>query len=70
MRVWRKTQQDVALGLMEDQLRLWQEMNCGWVLWGLYGGFGVMDSEREDVEYEDFRGHKLDRKLLNLLQRY
>ena len=68
--VWRKTPHDVALGLMEDQLRLWQEMNCGWALWGLYGGFGVMDSERDDVEYEDFRSHKLDRKLLDLLQRY
>jgi hypothetical protein len=29
-----------------------------------------MDSGRADVQYEDFRGHKLDRKMLDLLQRY
>ena len=29
-----------------------------------------LDSHRGDVQYEDFEGHKLDRKLLDLLQRY
>ena len=29
-----------------------------------------MDSGRADVEYEDFEGHKLDRKMLDLLRRY
>ena len=65
-----KTRHDIALGLIEDQLKLWQELNCGWALWGLYGGFGILDSERDDVDYEDFHGHKLDRQLLELLQRY
>ena len=68
--VWRKTPHPVALALIEDQLRLWRELNCGWALWGLYGGFGILDSERDDVEYEDFRGHKLDRRLLDLLTKY
>ena len=68
--VWKKTRHDVALGLMEDQLRLWRALNCGWALWGLYGGFGILDSGRDDVEYEDYRGHKLDRKMLELLKRY
>jgi hypothetical protein len=30
----------------------------------------VLDSKRADVKYEDFRGHKLDREMLTLLQRY
>ena len=34
------------------------------------GSFGVLDSGRSDVQYEDFEGHKLDRKLLDRLQRY
>ncbi len=68
--VWKKTRHDIALGLLEDQLRLWRELNCGWALWGLYGGFGILDSERDDVEYEDYRGHKLDKQLLELLKRY
>jgi endoglucanase len=29
-----------------------------------------MDSNREDVAYEDWYGHKLDRKLLSLLQEF
>jgi len=29
-----------------------------------------MDSGRKDIDYEDWYGHKLDRKLLSLLQKY
>src|SRR6478736_5395995 len=29
---------------------------------------GILDSRREDVEYEEWHGHKLDRKLLDLLK--
>ena len=68
--VWRKTSHDVTLSLMEDQLKFWKERKIGWALWNLRGDFGVLDSNRPDVEYEDFRGHKLDRKMLELLQRY
>ncbi len=34
------------------------------------GSFGILDSSRADVGYEDFHGHKLDRKMLELLERY
>jgi hypothetical protein len=40
-----------------------------------YGGpafeeadFGVLDSGRDDVQYEDYMGHKLDRRMLELLK--
>ena len=42
----------------------------GWALWNLRGTNGILDSERADVEYEDYEGHKLDRKMLDLLRRY
>jgi endoglucanase len=42
----------------------------GWALWNFCGSFGILDSERADVLYEDFHGHKLDRKLLALLQEF
>lgn len=29
-----------------------------------------MDSGRDDIELEDYNGHKLDRELLTLLQKY
>ena len=68
--VWKKTDRAVALALIEDQLKLWRDLNCGWALWGLYGASGILDSERDDVDYEEYRGHKLDRRLLDLLQSY
>jgi hypothetical protein len=39
-------------------------------MWNFRGSFGILDSGRQDVQYEEFRGHKLDRKLLELLLRY
>ena len=68
--VWCKTPHHVTLALLEDYLALWKERNMGWALWSLRGGNGVLDSGRDDVQYEDFRGHRLDRKMLELLQRY
>ena len=67
---YNQTPHAVALAWLEDNLRLWKELNVPWALWNLRGGFGVMDSYRKDVAYEDFRGHKLDRKMLELLQKY
>lgn len=67
---YRGVPHDVALTWMEDNLRIWQEWGVGWTVWNLRGAFGVMDSGRKDVAYEDFEGHKLDRKYLELLQKY
>ncbi|MBX3176635.1 MAG: cellulase family glycosylhydrolase [Candidatus Hydrogenedentes bacterium] len=68
--VFNQTPHDVALRWMEDCLRNWKEAGWGWALWNFRGSFGVIDSGRADVEYEDWRGHKLDRAMLSLLQRY
>jgi hypothetical protein len=42
----------------------------GYVLWSFRGAFGIIDSGREDVEYEGFHGHQLDREMLSLLQEF
>lgn len=65
-----KTPHGVTLAWMEHCLKLWKDHGLGWALWNLRGHNGVLDSGREDVVYEDFNGHKLDRKMLELLQRY
>ena len=65
-----RTPHDVVLKWMEDCLLIFKEMDIGWALWNLKGSFGVFNSERPDVEYEDFSGYKLDRKMLSLLQKY
>jgi endoglucanase len=64
-----QTPHDVALAWMADTLALWKEAGWGWALWNLRGPFGVLDSDRADVGYEDYKGHKLDRKMLELLRR-
>ena len=68
--VHNKTPHSVALAWMEDCLSLWKEAGWGFALWNLSGSFGVLDSGRSDVAYEDFKGHKLDRAMIELLRRY
>ncbi|HTL54588.1 MAG TPA: cellulase family glycosylhydrolase [Candidatus Limnocylindrales bacterium] len=65
---FNRTPHQVALAWMRDCLDLWKEAGWGWAVWNLRGGFGVLDSERQDVRYEDHRGHKLDRAMLEVLR--
>ncbi len=58
----------VVLSWMRDLLAAWKDAGWGWALWNLRGSFGVLDSERADVRYEAFRGHQLDRRMLELLR--
>ncbi len=67
---YRYTPHTVALAWMEDFLSLWNEADWGWSMWNLRGAFGPVDSQRDDVKYETFHGHSLDRKMLELLKRY
>ena len=67
---FNETPHDVVLAWAEDNLQNWQKAEWGWALWNFRGSFGIMDSGRDDVEYENYQGHKLDRKYLELLQRY
>lgn len=67
---FNQTPHDVTLAWLEDCLANWKEAGWGWALWNFRGGFGVMDSDRRDVKYEEFHGHKLDRKMVELLQKY
>ena len=64
------TPHNIQLALLEDYLQLWKERGMGWAVWQLRGETGVLDSNRRDVDYEDWRGHKLDREMLDLLRRY
>jgi endoglucanase len=62
------TPHNVVLAWMRDNLALWKEAGWGWSLWNFRGSFGVLDSNRADVKYEEFRGHKLDREMLEVLK--
>ena len=63
------TPHTVFLAWLEDLLTLLREHDIGWALWNFRGSFGVLDSGRSDVAYEDWHGCRLDGKLLKLLQR-
>lgn len=67
---YNRTPHAVVLAWMRDLLPLWKAAGWGWALWNLRGSFGILDSDRKDVAYEDFRGHKLDRKMLDLLRQF
>jgi len=64
---FNRTPHAVTLAWMTDLLALWKEAGWGWAMWNLRGDFGIVDSGRADVPYEDFHGHKLDRKMLELM---
>lgn len=64
------TPHDVALAWFGDVLDILTGLNIGWALWNFRGQFGIIDSNREDVGYEDWYGHQLDRTYLELLQRH
>lgn len=65
---FNKTPHDVFIRWFGDLMDILQGHNIGFALWEFRGSFGVLDSERSDVQYEDWQGHKLDRKLLELLR--
>ena len=67
---YRHTPHAVFLAWFRDVLALLTGYGIGWALWNFRGPFGVLDSGRGDVAYDDWQGHALDRRLLELLQRF
>lgn len=65
---FNRTPHHVVISWMRDFLALAADSGFGWALWQFRGAFGVLDSGRADVKYEDFRAHKLDREMLELLR--
>lgn len=67
---FNKTPHKVVLAWLRDVLEILTGHGIGLAMWNFRGSFGVIDSDRADVQYEDFNGHKLDRKLLELLKEF
>jgi endoglucanase len=66
---WNKTPHQVFLAWFADVLDILRQNKIGFALWEFIGDFGILDSGRTDVAYEDWHGHKLDKKLLELLRK-
>lgn len=67
---WRETPHRVFLAWFQDVLEILTPAGIGYALWNFRGDFGILDSGRTDIEYEDWHGHRLDRGLLDLLRRF
>ncbi|MBK5278313.1 MAG: glycosyl hydrolase family 5, partial [Bacteroidia bacterium] len=66
---WNKTPHTVFLAWFADVLDILGKNKIGFSLWEFIGDFGILDSGRLDVQYTDWYGHKLDKKLLDLLMK-
>ena len=67
---YNKTPHGIFLAWFGDILDILTSNQIGYALWNFRGDFGILDSGRQDVDYTDWYGHKLDSKLLELLKRY
>ncbi len=67
---FNQTPHAVVLAWLRDVLDILTGYNIGYALWNFRGAFGILDSGRADVAYEEWQGHRLDRALLTLLQEF
>ena len=67
---YHHTPHNVFLNWFRDVLTTLTGHGIGWALWNFRGSFGVLDSARNDVNYEEWHDHRVDRKLLKLLQEF
>jgi len=65
---YSETPHAVFIDWFRDVLEVLTGYGIGYALWNFRGPFGVLDSNRKDVEYKNWHGHLLDERLLKLLQ--
>lgn len=66
---WNKTPHAVFMAWFTDVLDVLKTAGIGFAVWNFVGDFGVLNSGRTDVEYEDWHGYQLDRKFLELMRK-
>ena len=62
------TPPEIVYAWFNDTLDLMKDLKAGWALWNFRGQFGIVDTGRPGTEFKDFHRHKLDYRLLELLQ--
>lgn len=66
--VYNKTPHDVTLAFLSDVVSAFNSHHVGYAMWNLIGSMGIINSERSDMTYEDYRGKQLDREMTSILQ--
>ncbi len=67
---YNQTPHKAVMNWLEDVLSIFHEAGWGWAMWNFMGTFGPINSDRSDVEYEEWKGYKVDRKMMDLLQKF
>ena len=65
---YNKLPNDLALRWFSDLLTVFREFGWGYSLWNFRGAFGIVEHGRPGTVYEDYKGFKVDRALLELLK--
>ena len=58
-----------VLAWFNDSPEVMGEPGSSWALWNFRGPCGILDTERAGTKFENWRGHQLDRALLDVLQK-
>jgi endoglucanase len=69
MGCYNKTPNDIALRWFADLFDVYRELGWGFALWNFIGSFGIIDHGRPGARYEELHGYKVDRDLLDLIDR-
>lgn len=66
--IYNKLPNDLALRWFEDVITVFNENNWGYSLWNFKGTFGIVEHGRPGTVYEDYKGLKVDKKMLDIMK--
>ncbi len=66
VRLLENTPHDVFLAWFGDVTDILTKAGIGYALWNFRGDFGIMDSGRKDVQYEDWHSHQTRQETAHL----
>ncbi len=66
--VYNQTPHQVALDYLTDVVSILNKNNVGYAMWNMIGSMGIINSDRADCTYEQYRGKQLDRGMTTIIQ--
>ena len=67
--VYKDAPYEDAIHWFEDVMDILNGFNIGFAMWNLRGPFGIIDSQRKGCKYTDYKGHLLDKRMLEIMKR-
>lgn len=66
--VYNQTPHSVTLSYLTDVVSVFNKSKTGYAMWNLIGSMGIVNSNRTDCSYEQYRGQQLDREMVTIMQ--